>query len=344
MSKGQLIVLIIGLAVVAVIVSGGDQWWPFVVFLGVGWVLRRGYEDNLDRVRREKDEAAASEEEKRQRDRLARDRAQALQHDLDRAVEGLKNIVDRASNAMRDIPKQLEEAEHSLVSADQAFSKRSFYPFWDHIADAVAYLTSYRNHVDRLQSARADYVRRLAELVSMPGAGKEHRPPDFPASSSSLPALQDGSVTAERIDALYDRAHQDFEFSNIYANWRTNKTLVAGFDNLSQGLHAIRDDLMNIDFTLRDGFDSVNASVRDASERMSDAMNDQTDSLNAAFGDLGNNFSSAFETVNARMDSHRHEQSQNEAEMIDLLDNIQRGRVRLDNIDDVIKHTSTRPL
>lgn len=176
-------------------------------------------------------------------------------------IKNIENTMNAARRAMREIAKCLNASEQSVVRAAANFEKRSFYPFWDCVAEAVSYLSNYKTKIEQLDYHGTQYAKQVEHYRYLPGAKGEHVPKPFPVSSASLPALRNGAATAERINALYDHAHRDFEFSSIYANWKTNQTLVQGFENMSDGLDAIRDELQHVGFTLNSGFNKVSRSV-----------------------------------------------------------------------------------
>jgi DNA anti-recombination protein RmuC len=354
-------VLIVGMAIIigSAILDQIIEHWPvirtfFSVVFGVAalvWV----YYIAEKKIKKDQDANAARIAANTAANAKLAQHRQAEQRARSQAVEKIKATLNSAKEFMQLIPSCLESAEQSVVRAGHNFENRSFYPFWDSVAEAVSHLSVYKANIERLDQRSVQYAEQVENYRNLPGAKGEDLPKPFPASNVSLPALRNGAETAERISALYNHAHRDFEFSNIYANWKTNQTLVAGFDNMSRGLDAIRDDLQSINFTLNDGFDSVNASVKGAAQAIAGAIYDQTDTLTNSIETQTDTLTNSIETLGAssgnqmgdladQLTTARKEQRSNEAEMIDLLDNIQRRRERLPGIQDTLKQVGTRPV
>jgi len=260
------------------------------------------------------------------------------------AIKQIDETIRRAVQTMEAIPKSLRAAENLVSKSAKNFENRSFYPFWDSIADAVERLNEYRRLVQRLSELRKEFSEQVQYYLGLPGSEIKGLTAPFPASKASLPALRSGSVTGNRILELYERAHRDYEFSNIYANWRTNRTLVAGFENLSLGLERISSELQHIDFTLHRGFESINQSIYDAADSITSAINEQTRTVTESVNDLQYSQSVSNAGFAEQIGNNRKEQRESEVEMIDLLDNIQRGRERFGGINDAIKQFGTRPV
>lgn len=257
------------------------------------------------------------------------------------AIAAVSSTLEEVRDLMRSIPSNLDAAEKNLSHANKCLQERSFYPFWDSLAEAAENMKKYKNSIDALARQAAQYQRLVIDCQALAGESSENFPKPFPVSPASASALGRGAETAKRIDHLYRYAHRDFEFSSIYANWRTNRTLIAGFENLSRGLEAIQNDLQNIEIAIANGFASVDSSIRSSSAIIGDAVHDAvaaaSDSINKGQVDVSASMAEQLATA-------RREQSANEAEMIDLLDNIQRRRERLPGFSDTIKQIHTKPV
>ena len=284
-------------------------------------------------VRKKAEKKAANEREKAE-EKAAEERRKI---DAQKKASNLNLIVDQADNEIANIPKHLEQSEAAIRLAFQKLQSRSFYPFWDCMADAVENLQNYKNAINHLDSLRAAYVSALAQYKPASNSKDVHVIKSFPANSNALPALRTGSETASRIDQLYEIAHSDFEFSNIYANWRTNRTLVEGFNNVSNGLHAIRGELENISFTLIDGFDSVTSAVNDSSNQIFGGINDLTATVERQSDEIA-----SYQAKNVLEGNNGFARSEKQDEMIRLLKNIQYSREDISTISDIEYYTTTR--
>jgi len=339
-----LIALLFVIYLIVVAIENFNVWGPYAIgatLLGfVVWVMTNHakVEEQKRQDRENAKQAAlnakiAKEEEEKRR---ARDEEAARES----ALNGLDQTIKAAEYNMQKIPDDLRAAEQSVSKAADSFQTRSFYPFWESVADAVENVNAYNEKIKNLDELRTRYVADAAEYHSRFKQNPENDSSPFPASSASLPALRDGAETVNRIDALYEVAHRDYEFSNIYANWRTNRTLIAGFENLSNGLHAIREDLEGIELALGDGFWSVREAITDSTQDISRALSNQAELL----ADRVDNVSRSADAISEKIASSRQAQGASEEKMIDLLDNIQRGRENLPTIDDAIKKMGTRPV
>jgi methyl-accepting chemotaxis protein len=287
----------------------------------------------------EERERQAQQRREREREKAAKTAAEDhMKREVQQKASNLNSIVDRAGDEISNIPKYLGNAEVAISQAIEKMKKRSFYPFWDCIAEAVENLQNYKAAIERLDNWRADYASKLADYKRFSNSEDGHVIKSFPANAAAVPVLREGSETANRIDQLYDVAHSDFEFSNIYANWRTNKTLVAGFQNLSNGLHAIRGDLENINFTLIDGFDSVTSAVNDGTNQIVGSINDLTATVERQSEEIAAN-----QPRNIAESSGGFANSGKQDEMIRLLKNIQYRREEIPTISDIGYYMETRP-
>ena len=284
-------------------------------------------EYNVQRQLEEARRRKAKQDEATRRDKVAHQQATSL-----------NSLVDQADQAMSSIPKHLEKSEAAISLAGEKYKNRSFYPFWDCVAAAVESLLDYKNAIKHLDKLRGKYISDLSKHKSVSDSKYNHTIKRFPANSDAVTALRIGSETASRIDKLYEIAHTDFEFSNIYANWRTNNTLVAGFENLSTGLELIHGELEHINFTLIDGFDSVTSAVQDSTDRIVGSINGLTKTVERH----GDEFAS-YRLQNEFGGSGNYAQSEKQDEMIKLLKNIQHNREDIPMITDIAYYAETRP-
>lgn len=366
--------VIFGIAIVLVAIMLGigflaetaDVWWPVVrslIFLGIGiWVFALMWRGAAAARLERKREMEAARQKRLAEARKAEEVAQANARRLDaeraareRQLERVFDCVETAKQRMAEIPEHLAASESAISRARDRFVERSYYPFWDCVGDAVESLHEYELCIDMLGNTRDNYYQNIIEYKKLPGSDAGRDFPSFPVSSASNMPLRTGAETAVRIQSLYDVAHRDYEFSNIYANWRTNKTLVAGFKSLSGGLSAIRNELSGIDFTLRQGFDSVvdgldsvNNSVQSGAKKISSAIDrgaqDTASRLERSLGEIRSSAESHSAASARQLTKSRESQMKNEIEMIRLLDNIQRGREDLPGLSDIGKAAMTRKL
>jgi len=114
----------------------------------------------------------------------------------------------------------------------------------------------------------------------------EDAPPEFPLARQSVEKLGVGTTTAERMQAIVRKAQRNFQFATIYEQRKTNQILVAGFTDLAQALNEMT-------WHITASIDNLASSV----DGMKSALNE---SMQANQSRLG--------------------------EVLEMLDNIQRGR------------------
>jgi hypothetical protein len=272
-------------------------------------------------------------ERKREQEKLeAKLLIQRKEEDLRELRSRIQSIVSSANSAIIEIPSHLTRAEAAVSQSVEKFERRSFYPFWDSIESAAEGINAYNESIRRIKSLRLEYAESRRIYRRETGNDGSDLFDSFPIGSAAVPALRQGGETADRINRLYDLAHSDFEFSNIYATWRTNRTLVAGFQNLSNGLHAIREDLNSLKFTVLDGFDMVSRTM----ERVGDKVSSEVYSVNESLKSQKSEIVGSLVAGTAAS-------SQRESEMISLLTNIQYGRTDLPGLDHLSYLARTRP-
>jgi hypothetical protein len=112
---------------------------------------------------------------------------------------------------------------------------------------------------------------------------------------------------------------------------------VAGFENLSTGLHALRDEIATTNFMLNDGFDSMRISITDSTEKivnnvsnLSDAINSNNHHVELAMANKTNEVNrKPSPDENGMRNEYRESRDANnrqQDEMIRLLNNIQHDR------------------
>lgn len=338
--EGLVVFIVVAIVIIAILMSLHEAGLliPIIVAISAISLGIFMYQQKQKELAEERERQA---ELKRDRDRKRaeeKSKEDGRKIEVSRKAQSINTIVDQANNQIVNIPKYLDAAEMAISQAVEKLKRRSFYPFWDCIAEAVENIQEYKNSIDQLNECRADYARNLVEYNSLSTSKDFHIIRSFPANQQSLPVLRMGSETASRIDQLYDVAHSDFEFSNIYANWRTNKTLVAGFQNLSSGLHSIREELEGINFTLVDGFDSVTSAVDNGTEQIVGSINELTTTVELQREDL-----SSYQASLVVRDDSGSAKSEKQDEMIRLLRNIQYKREDIPSVSDIGYHISTRP-
>jgi hypothetical protein len=138
-------------------------------------------------------------------------------------------------------------AKKHIDFAKTDFSDNAISPFWDNIEEASKFLALYKEAIDQLQLN--------GELYSKILDGKSHNFPDlFPIGTNI-------SISNELLDeynAIIRKAHTRPEFGNIWEQRKTQKILIAGFQNLGQAINNMKDEIISsigsLEYSIQSGF------------------------------------------------------------------------------------------
>lgn len=270
-------------------------------------------------------------ENKRQRERA--EQANALQRETDRSraeaaaqeaivrrreqAEQLREQVARLSAA---IPAHVKRAVAAIDLAEREFRDGLLDPFWDATEAAVTELARVDAAV-RAISANLDQYRLLASM-------------DTPASSTAttiaggLLGVGVASAAQERLQRVIRGAQRSIDFTTIFHMRRTNRILVSGFTTLGQAIN-------DMGTRLEDAVGSVGRSIgelHDANQALGASLLAELNEIRSA------SRRSSAETQNELRDIRRTDARVADVHhaqgkvIIDLLDNIQRGR-RTEGLD-----------
>lgn len=190
------------------------------------------------------------------------------------------------------MPNHLRCVEEYLDQAEVDFADGAFAPFWDSIENAVKALGRFDECVRHIKDNSSGYSELIKKC--------EDTPPKFPLAPQSVSKLGVGTTTAERMRTIVRKAQCDFQFATIYEQRKTNQILVAGFTNLAQALKDMTGQLM--------------ASINDLASSV--------DGLASTLDDIA-------ETANRHVEMTSEtalEAARRERKVLEMLDNIQRGR------------------
>lgn len=201
------------------------------------------------------------------------------------------------------MPNHLLSAEEYLDQAEVEFADGAFAPFWDCIENTAKTLGRFNEGVHHIKDNSSRYGELIKEY--------EDTPPKFPLAHQSVTKLGVGTATAERMQAIVRKAQHDFQFATIYEQRKTNQILVAGFTNLAQALQDMTWQLTASIDALASSVDGM-ASMLDESLRAIHSRVDDIAVTAARYADEASKASS--------------EAATRESNVLEMLDNIQRGR------------------
>ncbi len=205
---------------------------------------------NKERLKKKK-ERIAYEEEKVRREKRLKETEEA--EDRNRMI----SLREESISIFEEMVKQLSSAEKYLDQAEARFSDRVFVPFWEAIESAARSLAYYKSGVNRIKNNLSSY----RELSAKYGGKKTESPLSTPSLSKMGSVLE----TAERMNKLVYKAHKDYQFANIFVKVKTNKILVAGFENLADTLENMKGELQssidNMEYSYGGSIDEINTSI-----------------------------------------------------------------------------------
>lgn len=231
----------------------------------------------------------------RQQQEAARD-AQRRQHEAEQASmhSTLVGLVSTSLATFEAMPTQLQSAEASLDQAEVDFDDGAFAPFWDSVEKAAMSIGRFDDGIRTITLNSKQHLQV--------GKTYEATPPRFPISSSSVRGMDVASTTTDRLKAVVRKAQRNFQFATIYEQRKTNKLLVAGFQNLAQAI---------------DGMGHrITSSI--------DGLGDQISEMSSS---LGNQISEMSSSLSNSLSEFNDQSSQRHNEALEMLDNIQRRRI-----------------
>lgn len=252
--------------------------------------------------------------QKRQDDHLikiAQEQAKKAKEEEKRAArKQLENnvmyAIIRASGIQTKIPEVLAKSMAALESAKGSFSENLYYPFWDEIEEAAKLLQKYHQLLSDLDSARQDYLLSSAKFG---GAV-----PNFPVTGKFTANLTGAQNVAEEIKRVVRRAHQEPQFSSIYAARMTNEILKSGFSNLIRAVDGVSMEIGQMTNQLDSSLKSLERQQKLSGERLAEhSSRIENQAAEAVF--------SGKTIVNLNRES-----AERETRMVEMLDNIQRGK------------------
>lgn len=258
-------------------------------------------------IREEAQRRQAAKETEEARRQAAKEAEEARRQRHREEQRGYRNqmiaIGEQSMVLFESVPNHLRSAEGYLDKAEVEFADGAFAPFWDCIENAAKALGRIDEGVHHIK----DNSSRYGELIKK----YEDTPPGFPLARESVTKLGVASTSAERMQAIVRKAQRDFQFATIYEQRKTNQILVAGFTNLAQALN-------DMTWQITASIDDLARSV----DGMTSTLDESLRTIHSRVGDVA-------EAVSRHSDEASKaasEASMREEKVLNMLDNIQRGR------------------
>lgn len=204
----------------------------------------------------------------------------------------LATLGEESLSLFESLPAHLAAAERHLNQAQVEFSEGAFSPFWDAVERAAVELGSFGEGVDDIEASSSEYAETAKKYEDTSLA--------FPVARQSIERLKVGATTAGRMRDIVRTAQRDYQFASIYEQRRTNKILIAGFTNLGEALDQMA-------FSITRSIDSLASSVGQVAEKLDDIEDG-----------ISSHMSEAAEMA--------ADHARREEKVLEMLDNIQRGR------------------
>jgi hypothetical protein len=292
--------------VIAVIVYAIQNWQITLTIIVIGaviYAISKVMKNNAEHRRRREAEEARRRAEEELRLRQYREQQES-------SLRQLIALCDNSLSLFEAGPNYLVEAERQLDRAGVDFAESAFAPFWDAIETAAVNLGRFNQGVQNINSNLAQYSQVAKQYAGTP--------PTFPLAPGSVKKLGVGNSTADRMKTVVRTAQRNFQFATIYEQRKTNQILVAGFRSLADALNEMSyriassiGDLANSVGGLATSVDAMHATV-DSSSRAIHSQIGRVIDVHAEHHD------------EILQDSGRR--AKREEKVIEMLDNIQRGR------------------
>jgi len=263
------------------------------VVVGVGITVVKALAERraADETRRQAAEAAAEARRQRHKEEQQGYRNQMM-------ALGEQSLV-----LFESVPNELRSAEGYLDQAEADFADRAFVPFWDCIENAARLLARIDERVRQIKGNSDRYSRLIQKYDNVP--------PSFPLAHESVTKLAVAGTSAERMQAIVRKAQRDFQFARIYVQCKTNQILVAGFTNLAQGLK-------DMTWQITASIDDLARSV----DGMASTLDESLRAIHSRVGDIAETASRHADEASKAVS----EAAARERRVLEMLDNIQRGR------------------
>jgi hypothetical protein len=160
-----------------------------------------------------------------------------------------RQIKDSFYGILKNLPRQLKEADSFLSKAEEEFHEKAYAPFWDNIEHAALRLGEFNANLTRLEAGVGSYKLLLNSEL--------HNFPPLVIRSNDIP---NPARETERLRQLARMGQKDFEFATIWEHRKTQRVILEGFRTLGEAVN-------NLGLTIDDSFSRVTRTINESSER-----------------------------------------------------------------------------
>lgn len=152
------------------------------------------------------------------------------------AIYSMSHLLEKCEVLVKKIKTQFGEAQQLLSSAEEDFDCHSFASFWQNIEkagyslDQIAFMIYA---LERFQKRYLDTVPRLEKQYNISNPGQNF--PDF----FFFECVPDVSGLAQKYERLLRQGLTNYEFASILEMIKTQKSIIAGFKSINQGIQAV---------------------------------------------------------------------------------------------------------
>lgn len=232
----------------------------FLLWLAHGKRIAKREKQEEERVRQRR------AEKKRERDAVKAIRKKENRKKWQQAQkqkQARKSIVDSISHAKecyQRINYHYGEAGKYLVKAETAFKNRAYSPFWDAIENAALELGHFSENVRRLSTKVQQYKKGEKQYEGY----NQYSFPLKDAQITHVRGICKNSKFQNKMRNILEKAQQDYEFSSIFEQRKTQKLIVAGFKNLEDVLTIVGNKTTSALETLNNTVQASNIEITSA--------------------------------------------------------------------------------
>lgn len=191
-----------------------------------------------------------------------------LEREAERSrIQRMEDCSQAATKILRSISGHLPEASQHLDAAERELAQRAFTPFWVEVETASAEIGRFADDIDRVTQLVDSYRTDAERCVSS-------SPPPFRAPLEMLPKHDAAKPVIERLDRLVRQTHKDFQFTTIYEQRRTTRTVELGLRDLHQAISEMSDSISR-------SFQRLDASIVGLGHSVAAGFGALTDTLEA---------------------------------------------------------------
>jgi hypothetical protein len=248
-----------------------DVGWFYLLLILIPGLIIYSFNESEKKMRLEqiKEEAIKKKKEDVERERR---RKEAYEREMMNLVAYSNKQVSTIRRLYEEMLNTIPVADIALDKAEEEFNGSFYSPFWDQIEISTNQLASYYHNLKGINYFMDIYWENVKKLDEQYKSKLE--PCVLPGR------LPDPDATTKRLARVIRNTQDNFEFTVIYGQRKTNKFLYDGFKNLGEAIYSVGDHITDSLNDLAHNLDSsLNDIIRSTSENsriISDNIQEQT--------------------------------------------------------------------